>query len=325
MAHDSRWARAPAARHPRSAGTAVRRAWRRRSRKAQVSAVATILGLLLVVTVIANYLATTLPNTMGQNDLQHEMLVENQVAVLSARVEATALANAVGAPVSQPVTLGSQGAPPFADSDGGYLTALSSVTNTTGNYPRSAVNFTLLSRGVQVVFSQAGTSGFVVHLQNTYAPAAEVAYDEGAVVFAQPGGLPIFIVPPSITLSSGVLTVFLPWFTNNVNGEAGIGTADMSFRLLSTTSLTVPSTTFSFVSGSHVTINITSQYAAAWYSFFLTSSSFHSYVSCTGSNLVCTKTYSPVGVAPLGTVTLSIPTSGLTLNLVTALYSVTVL
>lgn len=286
-----------------------------------------ILGLLLVVTFIANYLATTLPNTMGQNDLQHELAIENQVAQLSARVQATAAAHAIGAQVTQPVSLGSQGAPPFAAPDGAYLTALSSAANTTGNHPLSTVSFTLLGpSSVQIPFTSNGTSGFVVRLQNTYAPAAEVAYDQGSVVFAQPGGVPIFIVPPPITLANGVLTVFVPWFANGVSGEAGVGTADVSLQLLSTTSLTIPSNGFSFVSGSQVTLQVVSPYAAGWYAYLNSSKAFHSYVTCAGSNNVCTANYNPTGIAPLGTVTLAIPTSALTkLNVLTALYSVTIL
>jgi len=538
---------------------------------------------MLVVTFIANYLATTLPNTMGQNDLQHEMTVENQVAQLSARVVAIAARGALGAQVTQPITLGSQGAPPFAAPDGGYLTALSSIANTTGNHPQTGVNFTLagpteytpptgfglnlksppsgctynstsfncpainkntpikwnitgvnghpisvtlgtgqnlvllnfstnssvitisgfsgmpiyiqiignndslalsgngggnnpisinitgsydtvqpysfpggastvllhvvgdndvingdsvgsgggntflmsivgtgnsilltpqgadkyyawftgfdafnptspfcpygalahnnqvtgynngiggnknsylyetfnnstaypgsgtvypgtqsthrfsITNGtvapfacpfvtaVTVPFTPAGVAGFVVHLQNTYAPAAEVAYDQGAVVFAQPGGLPIFIVPPPITLANGVMTLFVPWFSNSVSGEAGIGTADVSLRLVSTTAVTVPSNGFGFVNGSRITVTVVSQYAAAWYAYFLGLSAFHPYVTCTGSNQVCTRNYYSTGIAPLGTVTLSIPASGIKLAILTAVFSVNVL
>jgi hypothetical protein len=178
---------------------------------------------------------------------------------------------------------------------------------------------------VKVPFTPVGVAGFVVHLQNTYAPAAEVAYDQGAVVFAQPGGLPIFIAPPPITLVNHVLTLFVPWFSNSVSGEAGIGTADVSLQLISTTSVTLPSNGFGFVNGSKVTLTVVSQYAAAWYAYFLASGAFHSYVSCTGSNQVCTRNYYSTGIAPLGTVTLSIPTTGLTLNVLTAVFSVRVL
>jgi len=97
------------------------RKWRLRGRRGQVSAVATILGLLLVVTFIANYLTATLPGQMSINDLNHVVQVENQVGRLSALLQAAAADNAVGAQLTQPVTLGSAGEPPFASADPGSI------------------------------------------------------------------------------------------------------------------------------------------------------------------------------------------------------------
>lgn len=105
------------------------RRWRRRGRRGQVAAVATILGLLLVVTFIANYISTTLPNTMAQNDLQHEAQVQNQLAQLSALLERTADSGAVTAQISQPISLGSAAAPPFAGQDGATVNALPNGTS----------------------------------------------------------------------------------------------------------------------------------------------------------------------------------------------------
>jgi hypothetical protein len=97
------------------------RSWRRRGRKAQASAVATILGLLLVVTFIANYLTTTLPQYMSVNDINHNLLVQNEFGHLDALLMAASADRAVGAQLSQPIQLGSQGLPPFAQPDGGSL------------------------------------------------------------------------------------------------------------------------------------------------------------------------------------------------------------
>jgi hypothetical protein len=101
-----------------------RRRWRRRGRRAQVAAVATILGLLLVVTFIANYLSTTLPQQMSVNDLDHNLQVENQLGRFQALLHAVSEQADLGAQVSQPVTLGSQGLPPFADADSGAIASL---------------------------------------------------------------------------------------------------------------------------------------------------------------------------------------------------------
>jgi hypothetical protein len=97
------------------------RRWRIRGRRAQASAIATILGLLLVVTFIASYLSTTLPNQMAVNDLDHELAVQNQVARLAALLSSGAANANPGSLLVQPVSLGSQGAPPFAGADGSTI------------------------------------------------------------------------------------------------------------------------------------------------------------------------------------------------------------
>jgi len=530
--------------------------------------VATILGLLLVVTFIANYLSTTLPNTMGQNDLQHDVEVENQVAQLSALMQVTAQSGAISAQVSQAVTLGSVGAPPFAAADsstiapanlssglgvnftlngpstyappgsGGPLgvnfhptsvtctntaTSINAVgsCNTFGNLSGNSQSFTInlvgslfdsinvttnsstisasgvgsggshfeyignqntitmtsvgssptnisvignfdtlsiatvgsspivvylygnhdsatfpTTVGTQsvkvivygtydgfstpnqvvgsnnfrvflngfnataptssqcpyanlsstdsvswdgVVGASAGltvysnnavgyyansssttncvgnttclathsrnvplsacpffstivlpisagksppSAALVVHLNNVYSTRAEVALDQGAVVYAQPGGLPVFVVPPRMSLSNRVLSLFVPRFSGHIGSESGVGTADVSLRLLSTQDIVLPSNHFSFQSSTQITITIISPYVAAWYAYFHSSSSpFASYVTCIGSNSVCTALYSPGG--PLGTVTLAIPTAVVQqLNLLVGLFSV---
>jgi len=322
MPNAYRWAGAPAGGGRRGPGRAGRRAWRRRSRRAQVSAVATILGLLLVVTVIANYLSTTLPNTMGQNDLQHELQVENQISELSALVGAIGTTQAVGAEVSEPLTLGSQGAPPFAGPDGASLVPLVTLNNTTGNYPQSTFSFTL--SGQTKALASSGSAGFVVRLWNTYAPAADVAFDQGAVVFAEAGGLPIFLVPPSISLSSGVLTVFLPRFSNSISSESGTGASDILLRMVSTAPVTIPSAGIALAAGSNIVITVVSPFAAAWYAYFA-QSTLSSYVTCTGPNQVCTALLAAGGLAPLGTVTLTIPVSVVTkLQAVTTTFSTSI-
>ncbi len=97
------------------------RKWRLRGRRGQVSAVATILGLLLVVTFIANYLTATLPGQMSVNDLNHVVQVQDQVGRLSALLQAASADDAVGAQLTQPLTLGSAGQPPFALADPGSV------------------------------------------------------------------------------------------------------------------------------------------------------------------------------------------------------------
>jgi hypothetical protein len=538
-----------------------------------VSAVAVILGLLLVVTFIANYLSTTLPNTMAQNDLQHEVTVQNQVAQLGALVQRTAEAGAVGAQVSQPVTLGSPASPPFAGQDsstiapgnlsgglgvnftlagpseyapptgfganhanmpsdctpvapsttvtcsgqkdaqykwnfsagdgkaytvtiagsntrfaglnfasnsstisisgisgmptyiqiignndtlsissgggnnpisvnitgnydtitpgsfpggssivfvhvvgdhdlingdsaaGGntvwvsfvgvydtlplvpgsgstyytYFTGFDTLNPTSGSCPYGALALTDTVTGYTVANGQTANAhlyesfnnstayptwgnltpssrwaihyhpvlpfacpfmsqvivpvpargalpgaSLVVRLSNTYAPAAEVALDQGAVVYAQPGSSPIFIVPPRISLVNGTLSMLVPRFVGSVGFEAGVGTADISLRLLSAQRILMPSNGISLSNSTPIIITIKTPYAATWYAYFLGYTGLSTDVTCTGPSNVCSPThlYEPGG--PLGTVTLTIPTTGLSLALLVALYSVSI-
>ena len=533
---------------------------------------AVILALLLIVTFIANYLTTTLPNTMGQNDVQHEVLVQNQVAQLAALLQETASGEAVGAQVSQPVTLGSAAAPPFAGQDsstiapgnlsGGlsvnftlagpseyapptgfganqgnmpsvctplaptttvncgahknthynwnfsagdglaytvtiagsttsvaglnFATNFSTISisgingmpiyvqiignndtlsissgggndpisvNITGNYdtitpgsfpggsstvivhvigdydlingdsaaggntvwvsfigahdtlplvpgsgstyytyftgfdtlnptssscPYGALALTDTVTGYTVANGQTAnahlyesfnnstayptwgnltpssrwaihyhpvapsacpfvtqvilpvptggaprSASLVVQLKNTYAPSAEVALDQGAVVYAQPGAIPVFVVPPPISYASGTLSVFVPQFTGGFGTEAGSGTADVLLRLLNVQQFQIPSSGFYLENLTKVTVTVVSQYVAAWYAYFQSVPALNPYVTCspTGANSPCTSLYQPG--RSLGTVTLSIPAaSSLTFDLIVGLYSI---
>jgi hypothetical protein len=85
----------------------------RRAQRGQVSAVATVLGLLLVVTYLSNYLVFQLPGQMSQAEFQHVVEVENQLERFQATVIAQSSARGLPFALSNPVTLGSAGVPPF--------------------------------------------------------------------------------------------------------------------------------------------------------------------------------------------------------------------
>ena len=539
-------------------GRTPARRWRRHGHRAQVSAIATILGLLLVVTFVANYLATTLPNQMSANDLNHELQVENQIGHFTRALQSVSTGAAIGAPLAQPISLGSAGAPPFASPDGGSISAIrgqpnasvsfgmlgtqyypptgwvqypytgactaspnrtsptsinclgqGTYTNVTYNFAGSSnynfsvggkggstfdlnfstnnsvinvsatgganvgttfvigvvgnhnsisftaeggANFTILIVGNnnQLFFSAQGKSShasaviagnynsvspsirtdlvrvwgsydtvspqsgystvyfnsfdpqnpvsplcpysgpltdrvisaggggfltynntnlnnspgktglspyapyptwttfmntpplnacifflsfptggrgataasFVVELQNTYAPGAEVAFDQGAVVYAQPGAYPILIDPPPVAFSHGIATVWLPAFLQPVSSEAGIGTAIVSTHLVSAQRLTFPSGGWYPNPGQPVTLVYATPYGFAW-----NHSSFADSLRASGATIGCTPEpsvacdgpYEPGG--PLGTVTIRLPATMLTLDL--AVFSVT--
>ncbi len=260
-----------------------------------------MLGLLLVVTFIANYLATTLPAQMATNDVEHDLTVENQVGLFSTLVSDAISAGVVGTEVSQPITLGSMGDPPFAGPDGGSLTAAAPGS-------KLVVSFSVKSSGgTTLPFSLVGPAGaaFTVHLQNSYAPAADVAFDEGGVVFAQSGGIPVMIDPPAFSLSAkGALNLSLAEFLEPAGTQVGTGTTTFSLDLTALTVLDFPTSTYT-LTGTSVTIAITSRYAAAWEDYLSTSSSFASFDPTCSPASVCTSTYSFGGAT--GTVTLAIP------------------
>ncbi len=508
-----------------------------------MSAVATILGLLLVVTFIANYLGTVLPNRMTVNDLNRELAVENQLSTLSTLLERLAQAGAVGAQVSQPISLGSDSVPPFAASDGSILTPVGSgpnisstisavgarynpptgypaggtydpsctqhpappanatsidctgqknsfvtygfvgsgifsvngtggtaftanvtannsivylngsggggsvfnqyvnfvgshdnifvaatgsanqVVNLVGNYDNLTLSET--SKGTMTVTvvgnhdhifingvanddilivawgaydSVAATSGnynvyfngfdplnatalgptcpygnlattdtvsggkntsgstynvtfnttnqsglkwvypwkevwiasspiscvffagvfhhaapattavLEVQFRNAYAPNAVAAFDEGAVVAAQPGGLPIMLAPPWLSLSRGTLTLTLPSFVGTFASEAGTGTAVVSLRLVSLQQFIFPSSSFVLLAGSPVVLSIITPFAYAWKTYLTSALPGTVGITCTVGGIDCSK----VGwqsTGPLGVVTVSIPSA----------------
>lgn len=549
---------------PRARRTGGRR-WRRQGRKAQVSAVAVILSLLLVVTVIATYLSTTLPNQMAVNDLNHETQVENQVGTFAALLPELAQPGNIGGQVTQPITLGSAGAPPFASSDsstiipriagynGTYQKTLASNTslsytlltplnynpptgwvaggkvptgcpattttisctsapstpvkyNFTGNSPTytaslgiltttmylnystngSAITITAGSTHVNVevignsntltitpsasasamilnvlvignsntissaassgtntgvinvlgnsnkitagnsgpgalrlvlygssntisfptttgtsnkfsVFingfnavaptstlcpagnlssttvitkftnstgdknvltatfnnsigyynnktngtgwkniyqnvptstcpyiaqtnyavSSTTSAGLLVSMKNTYAPAAQVAYDQGAVIYAQPGGYPVMEDPPSLSYASSTLKLFEPIFTvNTTAAQSGTGTASLAFRLLSTHTVTSPSNGWSMNQSLAFKITYVSPFASAWMTYFCGVPAVAPYVTLGWGSaaLSCKGSYAQLyeAGAPMGTVTLTFPAGTVT-------------
>jgi hypothetical protein len=262
-----------------------------------------MLGLLLVVTFIANYLGTTLPAQMATNDVSHDLAVENQASVFATLVANAVNGGEVGVSVSQPISLGSAGDPPFAGPDGGTLTSGASSS-------ALSVSFSVKSAGgVVSPFTLEGPVGaeVVVHLQNSYAPPADVAFDEGAVVFAQAGGLPVIVGAPGIAYApNGTLTLLLPQFLGSVGSEAGTGTVALSMYLASTSTLAFPSKGSSLASS--VTIQVVSRYAYAWKSYFADQFA-NLTTNCTGPAAACSGPFGFQG--PVGTVTVQVPVKAL--------------
>jgi hypothetical protein len=290
-----------ARRAARPAVAPPRRRWRRRARRGQVAPVATILGLLLVVTFIANYLATTLPSQMSVNDLNHEVQVENQVGKLSALLAAVSLTGARGAEVVQPISLGTVAAPPFAAADFSILSR--------GNLSSQFVlRYTVSGPGSTTqTFTNRGAPGgtLLVHLQNTYATAADVAFDQGAVIYAQPGGYPLLVDAPTISFENGALSLWIPSFQGKPVTESGIGTAVVYSRLVSLASLSYPVNGFSIASGSKVSLTVLTSFPSVWVSYFNSIAPTGVSATCSGVRSVCSSSYQ--FSAPGANVTIQIP------------------
>jgi hypothetical protein len=174
---------------------------------------------------------------------------------------------------------------------------------------------------VTIPQTQSGAVGasLVVHLRNTYAPAADVAFDQGAVVYAQSNGRPLLLVGPAITYTGGTLALWVPEFLGTVGAEAGDGTAELSARLVSVVSLHLPSDGFS-ISGT-ISIKVTTPYAAAWESYFGAIPALAADVSpCfPATSIACAGPFGFNG--PLGTVYLNVTAKALAFQVAT--YAVT--
>ncbi len=311
--HSSSWARAAPGRAQRPSKA---RRWRRHGRRAQVAPVATLLGLLLVVTYLATYLATTLPNQMSVNDLDHETQVVNQIGQLATVASDMASVGIIGAEGTFPVTLGSAGTPPFAGPDSASIGPITGWTGVYGMYVNYSLN-TPTSTRLNVSAASNPGAGIVVSLHNTYASAAEVAYDDGATIYAEPGGVPVMTDPPAISLSSGnVLSVLVPVFLNPIGSESGTTNAEVGLRLTAVQALSVPFTGYSFRPGVPVNITAFTPYASAWMSYFSTNPAFaHVSISCTptgsGTGNVCSSTYLYHPGGPIGKVLISVTPAAL--------------
>jgi hypothetical protein len=125
---------------------------------------------------------------------------------------------------------------------------------------------------------QAGgtIAGFVVHLYNRYSAPVDVAYENGGVVFAQPGagsamvGAPPLAVTTAPTGRGAALTLVL--FVAPVGQlEAGTGTAAVVAQVTGVATETIGGANLvsagNFISGD-VTFSVTTAYPAAWKQFF---------------------------------------------------------
>jgi hypothetical protein len=168
---------------------------------------------------------------------------------------------------------------------------------------------------VSIASPSATGAGLVLRLSNTYSPSGEVAYDEGAVVYAQYGGYPVMIDAPSIALTvvGGQVTaasLWIPYFTGPTSVTSGIGTETVTLRLVHSQSLTTSAGAPNLAINPNVPISLTilTPYAEAWVQYLGGHPAYSGLWTCAPA-AVCTGAYGPA--SPLGTVTITIPTSSL--------------
>ncbi len=259
---------------------------------------------------------------MSVNDLNHETQVVDQIGQIATFATKMATLGYRGAVGIFPVTLGSAATPPFAGPDSAAIGPITGWNGTYGTYGMY-VNYTLntpANTRLNVSAASVPGAGIVVHLHNTYAAAAEVAYDDGAIAYAEPAGVPVMTDPPSITLTSGnALSVFVPVFLNSIGSEAGTTNAEVGLRLTAVQTTTVPFTGYSLRAGVPVNITVFTPYAAAWVNYFSTNPEFASAtISCTpagsGLHAVCSPTYLYQFGGPIGKVLISITPAVLTVQ-----------
>lgn len=165
--------------------------------------------------------------------------------------------------------------------------------------------------------SGAVGASLAVTLKNTYTPGGVIAFDQGAVVYAQRNGVPLMFSPPGITLNQGNLSVWLPEFVGGIGTEVGTGTAVLSVRLVSVLDLKLPTANLT-LSGA-TSIVVTTPFAQAWSSYLNAQSAFAGDAVCVPkTSTACSGAFSLNG--PLGTVYLNVTATGLQLQVAT--YSV---
>ncbi len=197
---------------------------------------------------------------------------------------------------------------------GGWTTTWESVSQTTCPYTST----------ISLPYKNSGVIGgsFIVHLNNLYAPTGDVAFDSGAVVYAQGGGIPVMVDSPPITYAHGRLNVTVPLFRGQFGGAGGTTTTVLAFTLVSSNSISLPGSGFSL--STSVNVTLTSPFASAWMSYYCSQPAFNTHANYTGpsGHASCSSSAAPYEQSfafggPLGTVTLLIPATSLQLTLAT--------
>ena len=171
-------------------------------------------------------------------------------------------------------------------------------------------------------------AGILVHLFNTYQPAVDVAYDQGAVVESAVGGSSIMVSAPELTYSvqpQGIVAdLILVNLLGNFSSSGGFSTADVTSTVVNVQTVSIQNGVNRFYLSTPLFFNVTTAFPAAWASFFAANPlAFPSGSTCV-SPVSLSPPYSclqpPTGT--LVTVSAALSAQGLTVTTITATVSV---
>lgn len=165
------------------------------------------------------------------------------------------------------------------------------------------------------VYEAQEQSGFDVHLYNSYIPPGDVAFDEGAIVYAQTGGVPLVVDGPGFGAnftSAGVLvrtTVWFPQFIGALPTDYGIQTTEVAARLVALTALvlTPANNPVPHATATYMLVSVTSSFTSGWVTYYNGTTAFGNHWRCIGSALACYGNYGLNG--PVGSAVVWYPTS----------------
>jgi hypothetical protein len=115
-------------------------------------------------------------------------------------------------------------------------------------------------------------AGILVRMLNTYGPAADVAYDQGAVIAAADGSSATMVSPPPLTVSLAPQGLIAALTLVNVIGSSGtssgFATAAVTTTLVTVASFTLVNGQTSRYIASPLYLHITTAFPSAWAAYF---------------------------------------------------------
>ncbi len=157
----------------------------------------------------------------------------------------------------------------FNDTSGGNSTVINGFWT---EYFTNPISFPCI---FYATFHATAVSGLlpasiVVDLQNRYAPYTEVALDQGAVVYAQAGAVPVLIDPPPVQYNpiSRFATVWAPAFLTPVTTQQGTGTSVVTLNQFVSQNYSFPSGGWLVNPTKPLRLSYQTPYYAAWMNYF---------------------------------------------------------